>query len=734
MQVLRRRDRRGLGLRPRLPAVLLGFLATSFQIYLLREFEAHFYGNELTYGLVLAAWLLWGGLGSLAGPRLRFRPEGLPRLYTAAIGLYFLSLAGLRFSHRLLGTLPGELTGLVPALLFALALALFASFPLGLAFVWNAARLGGDSGRAYLLESLGAAAAGLLVQLVLISRSSNWQGAALVAATAGLGILWAFPSRRAPALCAGTLVLAALFAAADGPSLRSAWKPFDLVEARDTRYGKLQVVRTGDQISLYSNGLPLFAYPNTEAAEEAVHFALLQRPEAADVLLIGGGVSGGCAEVLKYPRARLDYVEIDPETIRLAERYLPEAGLHALRDPRVRILFEDGRAFIERTGRLYDAILLSLPEPATALINRFYTREFFAEARRKLRPDGVLSFVVPSAENYISRDLEQFLRSLDTTLRRVFPEVAVVPGETNVFLASAAPLTTDPSRLAAAIARLGLRNSFVRADALAYRLSPLRKGYLAGKVRGGPGFVNSDLVPVSYYFHSILWAAQFRGVESRVLRSLARLPAFWILDFPLLLIAAGAAFLALRRRRSPARFLVPLAFAGLTTILAEMAVLIIFQSAFGYVYGKISLLFAAFMGGLFLGSLAGLPRRRPSGLDLAAVQAGFAVLLVLTLRLAERRGPEIVPFLSLSAFGALSGYLFVAANRLFLRETPHAGTGYGVDLLGSFAGVVLASAVVIPLLGVPRLLTRLAVLNLLGAAISLVAARRDGRPARPAGT
>ncbi|HVP90211.1 MAG TPA: hypothetical protein VMS75_03235 [Terriglobales bacterium] len=730
MQVLRRRDRGGLGLRPRLPALLLGFLATSFQVYLLREFEVHFYGNELTYGLVLAAWLLWGGLGSLIGPRLRLRPDGLPGLYTAAIGLYFLSLAGLRFSHRLLGNLPGELTGLVPALLFALVLAFFASFPLGLSFVWNAARLGGDPGRAYVLECLGAAAAGLLVQLVLVPRFSNWQGAALVAAAAGAGTFWAFRTRRGAALCAGTLALAALFAAADRPSLRSAWKPFDLVEARDTRYGKLQVVRTADQFSFYSNGLPLFAYPNTEAAEEAVHFALLQRPDAGDVLLVGGGVSGGCAEVLKYPRARLDYVEIDPEVIRMAERYLPEAGLVALRDPRVRIVFEDGRAFIERTARLYDAILLCLPEPATALINRFYTREFFAEARSRLRPDGVLSFVVPSAENYISRDLEQFLRSLDTTLRRVFPEVAVVPGETNVFLASAAPLTTDPSRLAAAIARMGLRNSFVRPDALAARLSPLRTAYLAGKVRGGPGRVNSDLVPVSYYFHSVLWAAQFRGVESRALRFLARVPSFWILDFPLLLAAAGLAFLAMKRRRSPARFLVPLAVAGLTTILAEMAVLIIFQSAFGYVYGKISLLLSAFMIGLFLGSLAGLRRRRPSGLDLAAVQSGFAVLLVLTLRMARGRGPEALPFLSLAAFGALGGVLFVAANRLFLKETPRAETGYGIDLLGSFAGVVLASAVVIPLLGVPRLLTRLAALSLLGAAFSLAVARRDRRPSR----
>jgi spermidine synthase len=734
VQVLRRSDRGSLGLRPRLPALLLGFLATSFQIYLLREFAVHFSGNELTFGLVLAAWLLWGGIGSLAGPKLKLRTDGLPRLYTASIGLFFVSLAGLRFSHRLLGTLPGELTGLVPALAFALVLALFVSFPLGLSFVWNAARLRGDPGRVYLLEALGAALAGLLVQLILIPRVSNWQGAAFVAAAAALGIFWAFRPRRGLPLLAGTLAVAALFAAADSPSLRRAWKPFDLVETRDTRYGKLQVIKAGDQFSLYSNGLPLFSYPNAEAAEESVHFALLQRPRVGDVLLIGGGVGGGCAEVLKYPGTRLDYVEIDPEVIRMAERYLPESGLEALRDPRVRIIYEDGRAFLERTGKVYDAILLSLPEPATAMINRFYTREFFVQARKKLRPEGVLSFVVPSAENYISADLEKFLKSLGTTVRGVFPEVAVVPGETNVFLASAAPLTLDPAQLSAALARLGIRNSFVRPEMLASRLSRLRVDHLERKIGSGPGLVNRDLVPVSYYFNSVLWAAQFRGAESRALRLLAGVPSFWILDAPLVLAGAALAFLASRKRRSPARFLVPLAVTGFTSILAEMALLIIFQSAFGYVYGKISLLLAAFMAGLFAGSLAGLRRRGPAGMGLAVVQAGSAVLLILTLRMAESRGPEALPFLCLAAFGALSGYLFVAANRLFLKETPHAETGYGIDLLGSFAGAVLASAFVIPLLGVPRLLTRLAVLNILGflfsLAVSLPDRRHGGSPER----
>jgi spermidine synthase len=728
VRVLRNARAGNLDLRTRLPAFLLGFLATAFQIFLLREFAVHFYGNELTFGFVLGAWLLWGGIGSLLGPKLRLRPDHLPQFYTATIGLYFLSLALLRFSHRLLGGLPGELTGLVPALLFSLVLAMFVSFPLGVAFVLNAALLQGDASRVYLLESLGAAAAGLAVHLLLIPRFSNWQGAALVSATVGFVIFLALRPARAWRLFLITLVTAAFFGAADFPALRSAWKPFNLVDAKDTPYGKLQVLRTGDQYSLYSNGLPVFSYPNTEAAEESVHFALLQRAGRKNVLLIGGGVSGGCAECLKYPETRLDYVEIDPGIIRLAERYLPDPGLAALKDPRVRLIFADGRAFLERTEKIYDAIILNLPEPATAQINRFYTREFFAEARKKLGPSGVLSFVVPSAENYISADLERFLATLDTTLRGLFQEVLAVPGENNVFLASDAPLSIDPGKLSAAMERLGIRNRFVSPEMLPARLAPLRVDYLAAKIRARPGLVNRDLVPVSYYFHSVLWAAQFKGIESAVLRFFARVPAFWVLDFPLILAALGLAFMALKKRRSPARLLVPLALAGFSSILVEMAVLIVFQAYHGYVYGKISLLLSAFMAGLFAGSLAGRGRKRPAETDLAAILAASAGLLVLGQIMVERPGPEIVPFLFLFAFGALAGYLFVEANRLFLEENRHPGMGYGVDLLGSFLSVILASSFVIPLLGIPRLLGRLAVLNILGCLFVLaVAVRQPGR-------
>ncbi len=60
MRFLRRPDPRDLGLTADAPAFLLGFTATAFQIYLLREFSVHFSGNELVYGIVLASWLFWG--------------------------------------------------------------------------------------------------------------------------------------------------------------------------------------------------------------------------------------------------------------------------------------------------------------------------------------------------------------------------------------------------------------------------------------------------------------------------------------------------------------------------------------------------------------------------------------------------------------------------------------------------------------------------------------------------
>ncbi len=712
---MRHADPRHLGLRPWAPPFLMGFLAAAFQVYLLREFGAEFYGNELIFGLFLGSWLLWGGLGSLVRPPARpgAGQARLAGLYGGAIVLFFAGLVALRFSHKLLGILPAELTGLVPALGFALVFSLFLSFPLGHSFALNAGSHGGGVPAVYILESAGSAAAGLVVNFVLIPRLSNWQGAAIVGAAAAAMVVVTMKPGRWKVLPAAAVVLAAVLAGFDLPAQKAAWDPLRLIEARDTPYGKLQVVRNEEQLTFFDNGLAVFSHPDEGAAEESIHFALLQRDPPGSVLLVGGGASGGAAEALKYPGTRVDCVELDPEVIRQAKRLLAGPDREALDDPRVRIFYRDGRSFVAATDERYDAILLSLPEPATAQVNRYYTREFFLQVRQKLRPGGVFGFTVPSAENYISDALGQFLGSLAATLRGVFPSVVAVPGANCVFLASDGPLSIDPGRLSASIVRLGLDLRYVSPGMLPARLDPGRVEYLARKLSAPGARINRDLVPVSYYFHSVLWAGQFRGVESRLLRAAGRIGPGWMLDAPLAAFALVLLLLAIFRRRSAARLLVPLAVMGFTSITVELAVFVAFQARFGFVYGKIPLLLALFMAGLAAGSFAAGSRRRSGGLDLAVIQGSFVLLLLLTSRVVSGAGGEPASTAILFGFGILGGYLFVAVNRQLLPEVPHPGLGYGVDLLASFAGVILASTLIIPLFGIPALLLRLTLLNAL---------------------
>ncbi|MCX6577939.1 MAG: methyltransferase [Candidatus Aminicenantes bacterium] len=710
MQILPNSDSGNLVLRFLSPAFLLGFLATSFQVFLAREFSAHFYGNEMTFGFVLAAWLLWGGLGSILASKYPLPKRHFVRLYYAVLGISPFCFLALRFSRFLLGTLPGELTGMAPMLTFALILTFFINFPLGVIFVLNVGVDQGNIARVYLWESAGAAAGGLLVYLLLVPFLSNWRAVALLGSLAAVFVFFSFARKREkPALGIVLCLFLGLFLF-DEPSQTIFWKPFTLVRSKDSLHGKLQVIRTGEQVTLYNNGLQAYSYPDQAAAEEAVHFACLQNPDAGRILLIGGGTGGSLQEILKYPRTAVDYVELDPEIIRLSREFLPQDGQAALADVRVHIFLEDGRHFLERARQKYDLVILNLPEPATAQINRFYTQEFFREVKDKLNPSGVFSFRVPSAENYVSPELREFLSTLYVTLKKVFAEAAVVPGDTNIFLASDSPLTLEVPDLARRIESLHLRTRFVTPKMLMERLNSIRVNRLKENIESGPGHINSDLAPICYFFNSVLWSTQFKSLESGVLAFLARIRLFWLMDVPLLLFVLGLILFRMKHKES-SFFLVPLAVLGLTTIACEIMIIVWFQSLYGYVYQRMALLLTSFMAGLALGAWRGSKRKTARYAQVIFIQ--FCVLLlVLALRLSLAMAPpEIFFFAALLLLGLFGGDLFIVSNRLFIKNKAQTGLGYGWDLLGSFFGAVCLSSILIPLAGLPLLFQYLFLAN-----------------------
>ena len=711
----------------------------------MRELMVAFRGNEISIGLALGTWLFWTAVGSLAAP------GGKPLRVVAAIqALLALAIPATVLAVRAAGTavepVPGESFGPGSMVLISLATLSVCCVLSGAAFP-AASRLfrdrppAGAAGSAYLWEGIGSAAGGLLAGLVLIRCFSPigiaW-GLGLANGLAACGFAararWrgGFLVAAAPLALIGC-ALAGTLARWDAGSLRRMWPGFHLVATRNSVYGSLAVVESEGARSSYENGLRLFTVPDAEAAEEAVDYALLESPAPRSVLLIGGGVNGSAAEALRHPGVeRLDYVELDPAILDMARDFFPNQWTALWADPRVRIHAIDGRLFVGTAAGRWDAIIVNLPDPQTAQLNRFFTAEFFQEAAARLTGTGVLSFALAGSENYIPENLAELLRCMNRTARSVFPEVAAMPGETVHFFAAKrrGVLAAGPEELLARLRARHLQTRYAREYYIPFRMAPDRVRDLEAQIRPLPETpVNRDAHPVAYYFDVALWSSQFHQGYRRAFGALAKTgfgAAAGCAGALALLAAAGCRLLPdkERRRRASAGFCT--VAMGFAAIGLEILLLLGFQAGYGYVYSELALLIAAFMAGVAAGSWLGLgagtdetvPRRAPSwrgvscfaalrgqfrlspGFELAAVQALTALAcLAAGIPAASRAWFPCMAFLA----GSLGGFEFPLAARLFSAGPGRgAGTLYALDLAGSSVGAVLFSVYLIPVFGFLR--------------------------------
>jgi spermidine synthase len=760
--------------RLRTVLILIGFTAVIAQIVLMRELIVVFYGNEITLGLMLCTWLLWTAIGSSVLGRMgkRVASRTLVAGLEGAIAVAFpVSIVAVRASRAALGSLPGEILGPGPMFLTSLLALSFFCVVSGWLFAAGSRLYAEESARspaeatssAYLLEAAGSAAGGLLAGVFLIRYLSAFDMAALLAllnlAAAAMLTTAARPIRRAV-----TATLLAVFAALVFPlaarqledwSRALLWRGFHVVAARNSVYGNLVVAKTEDSASLYENGLVLFDAPNPAAAEEAVHFALLEHPEPRSLLLIGGGVNGSLAQALQHPSLeRLDYVELDPAIPEMAAAWFPREWAPARTDPRVHVHASDGRLYLKNAGATFDVIIVNLPDPDTAQLNRFYTLEFFREARRGLNPGGILSLRVTASENYISPAAAEFLRCIYKTLREAFPEVMAIPGDTVHFCATARPgiLTADPSVLLARLRSRHLRTGYVSEFYLPFRMSPDRVAQLESAIRPQPNTpVNRDFAPIAYYFDVTLWSTRFHHFYRWLFQALGRMPFGAVAGGAALLLFA-AALLARRLPAKEQRARVSAGFSvaamGLTLIGLEILLLLAFQAVYGYVYHQLAIVIAGFMGGLACGAWCGLRRVRPHEMRLLAglqAMAALCPLLVYACLAAAARlsqaaqlavvGPVLFPLLAVLC-AVLGGFQFPVASRIFFDRPAAARRGsigslYGLDLAGSCAGAIVFSAYLIPVYGFLKTSLLLALVNLPPALLAAASMREAGAPAKP---
>ena len=179
--------------------------------------------------------------------------------------------------------------------------------------------------------------------------------------------------------------------------------------------------------------------------------------EIKDTLLIGGaGYSYPKHYISKFPDKTMDVVEIDPMVTEIARKYFYLDRLikeyKTEETGRLKLITEDGRTYLNRNEKKYDAILndaFSDTTPAATLT----TLEAVKNIKKSLNENGLyLTNIISSLDGENSK----FMKAEVKTLKEVFLNVYVVPcvgkdnieaTQNNIVIATDGSLNIDESKL-----------------------------------------------------------------------------------------------------------------------------------------------------------------------------------------------------------------------------------------------------------------------------------------------
>lgn len=177
---------------------------------------------------------------------------------------------------------------------------------------------------------------------------------------------------------------------------------------------------------------------------EFFHMPWLWNSTMTNVLMIGlGGGSIQRAYQHYYPQVNIDTVELDPSVLEVARKFF-----FVTETPTHKVHISDGRIFLRRTQKKYDAIILDAYKSGrygSYIPYHLVTKEFFEIARDRLTDNGVVVYNVIGTLQGWRADI---LGSVYKTLKAVFPQVYLFPATDSwniVIVASRNPLpVTQP--------------------------------------------------------------------------------------------------------------------------------------------------------------------------------------------------------------------------------------------------------------------------------------------------
>jgi spermidine synthase len=507
-------------------------------------------------------------------------------------------------------------------------------------------------------------------------------------------------------------------------SIQSQWKGLNVIHNENSIYGNITITKRGEQYTFFINGIPSITTPVPDIAsiEDFVHFTMLFHEKPESILILSGGAGGMLHEILKYPVTRVDYVELDPLLLKLIQKFPTPLTQSELSDKRVKIHYTDGRFFIKRTQDRFDIIFIGLSAPQELQTNRLFSSEFFSSAKRKMNADGIVVLTLPGSLTYISPELGELNTCILETLKNVYRSVRIIPGDTNLYLASDSEKLDQVSAkdLMKRLDERKIKTGLFTKSYVEYRLNERWLEWFLKSVEGERISINSDFRPLGVFFSLSYWNALFSPYLTGMFKGFEK----FSFKITIVLITIFTLILAALFMKNPSisRYSVPYAIftTGLTGMIFNLAIIFTFQTLYGYLYQQIGLLVTIFMGGIAFGSLYmthSLGRIKKDlnlflTIELLIIVFSFVLPFVLTMLSPHLENPIIYIFLYAAfltmAFlcGVLLGLEFPLATKIYLGIGTKDGTIgktagliYGADLFGGFFGGLFGGVLLLPILG-----------------------------------
>jgi spermidine synthase len=149
--------------------------------------------------------------------------------------------------------------------------------------------------------------------------------------------------------------------------------------------------------------------------------ALMHQGPARNVLVVGNGAGVTAGALAAYPDAeRIVICEIEPVVPASAREYFRAANNGVLDDPRVTVVYDDGRHFLQTTTEKFDIITTDPIHPWVRGAATLYSLEYLQLVRAHLAPGGVVTQWVPLYETDAAS-----VKSQLATFAQVFPEMTL---------------------------------------------------------------------------------------------------------------------------------------------------------------------------------------------------------------------------------------------------------------------------------------------------------------------